>query len=176
MKNTFVDTYIQDNHLSILHFDEERPWWAYYVLEETPQYDKKIIWVKPGEFLSLQYHGTPTHPGHHEKGVALTDMAIVLWKTDVSKCTLDEIYEKYVHELEVIFIPAGWTFETQPGFLHAYINPFDHDVHMTEIRTSQVPEQAADREKNIVRIYDTSLRGGTPDWPQWLRDKVAELR
>lgn len=105
----------------------------------------------------------------------MTDMALVLGKTDVSKCTLDEIYEKYVQELEVIFIPAGGTFETQPGFLHAYINPFDHDVHMTEIRTSQIPEQATDREKNIVRIYDTSMRGGTPDWPKWLQDKIAEL-
>lgn len=37
-------------------------------------------------------------------------------------------------------------------------------------------EQASDREKNIVRVYDTSMRGGTPDWPQWLRDKIAKLR
>lgn len=43
---------------------------------------------------------------------------------------------------------------------------------MTEIRTSQIPEQATDREKNIVRIYDTSMRGGTPNWPEWLLEKI----
>jgi hypothetical protein len=176
MKNSFVEKYLKDNNLTIIQCDEEKPWGAYYVTNETSDFDEKILWLKPGELLSLQYHGSPTHPGHHERGLALTDMALVFGKTDVSKYTLDEIYEKYVQELEVIFIPAGGTFETQPGFLHAYINPFDHDVHMTEVRTSQIPEQAADREKNIVRIYDTSLRGGTPDWPQWLRDKIAELR
>lgn len=176
MKNAFVEKYIQDNHLTVSDFDEQRPWWAYYIFEEKSEYDKKILWVKPREFLSLQYHGSRAHPGHREKWVALTDMALVLWKTDVSGCSLDEIYEKYVQELEVIFIPAGWNFETPPGFLHAYINPFYHDVYLTEIRTSQIPEQAIDREKNIVRVYDTSMRGGTSDWPQWLRDKIAELR
>lgn len=47
---------------------------------------------------------------------------------------------------------------------------------MTEIRTSQIPEQAADREKNITRVFDSSMRGGTPNWPEWLRDKIAKLR
>jgi hypothetical protein len=103
-------------------------------------------------------------------------MAIVIGKTDVSHFSLDEIYEKYVQELEIIFIPAGGKFQTPAGFLHAYINPFEYDVYLTEVRTSQIPEQAVEREKNIVRIYDTSMRGRTPDWPDWLRDKIVQLR
>lgn len=78
MKNKFVQDYIQKHTLPVLQFDEEKPWGAYYVTHETGEFDEKILWVKPGEFLSLQYHGSPSHPGHHEKGVALTDMALVL--------------------------------------------------------------------------------------------------
>lgn len=122
--------------------------------------------------MSLQYHGSHTHPGHHEEGIALTDMVIVLGKTDVSKHTIDEIYEKYVQELEVVFIPDGNEFKIQAGFLHAYVNPFLHDVYLTEVRTSQVSEEASDREKNITRIYDTSMRNGTPNWPEWLVEKI----
>ncbi len=176
MKNKFVQDYLQQHALTVLQFDEEKPWGAYYVTHETEEFDDKILWVKPGEFLSLQYHGNSTHPGHHEKGIALTDMALVVWKTDVSQFTLDEIYEKYVQELEVIFVPQGHEFSTPAGFLHAYINPFDHDVYLTEVRTSQIPEKASDREKNIVRMYDTTMRNGTPDWPEWLRKKISELR
>lgn len=175
MKNSFVEKYIKDNQWQIIQCDEEKPWWAYYVIEETSAYDKKILWIKPWEYLSLQYHGNPDHPGHHEKGVAMTDMAIVLWKTDVSRFSLKEIYESYVQECEVFFIRKGEYFETQPGFLHAYINPFGHDVYLTEIRTSEISEQASDREKNIVRIYDTSMRNGIPNWPEWLREKIAKL-
>lgn len=49
-------------------------------------------------------------------------------------------------------------------------------MYLLETRISQISEQASDREKNITRIYDTTMRGGTPDWPQWLRDKIVELR
>ncbi|TXG77007.1 hypothetical protein E6Q11_03510 [Candidatus Dojkabacteria bacterium] len=81
-----------------------------------------------------------------------------------------------MQELEVIFVPTGHEFSTPAGFLHAYINPFDHDVYLTEVRTSQIPEKESDREKNIVRVYDTTMRNGTPDWPEWLRKKISELR
>ena len=175
MKNAFVQKYITDNDLTVLQCDEEKPWGAYYVLEETPEYDKKILWVKPWEFLSLQYHGNPTHPGHRENGIALTDMAIVLWKTDVSGFSKEEIYANFVEELEVLFIPAGEAFSTPAWVMHAYINPFDHDVYLTEVRTSQVVENASEREKNITRIYDSSMRYGTPDWPLWLREKINSL-
>ncbi len=62
MKNTFVEKYIQENSLQVLQSDEEKPWGAYYVIEETPEYDKKILWLKPHALLSLQYHGAPGHP------------------------------------------------------------------------------------------------------------------
>ena len=176
MKNTFVENYIRDHGLTVLQCDEEKPWWAYYVLEETPEYDKKILWLKPHALLSLQYHGTPSHPGHREEGEWLTDMALVLGKEDMSTLTLDQIYQKIPDDLKVIPLKKWEKFDTPAGFLHAYFNPFDHDIYLLETRISRIPETADDREKNIIRIYDTTMRGGTPDWPEWLRDKIAELR
>ncbi|MBP7806236.1 hypothetical protein KA057_00990 [Candidatus Gracilibacteria bacterium] len=176
MKNAFVEKYIQDNGLTVIQCDEEKPWGAYYVIEETPKYDKKILWLKPHALLSLQYHGTPSHPGHAEEGEGLTEMALVLGKEDMAHLALENIYEKIPTDVEIIKLGKGEKFSTPAGVLHAYINPFDHDVYLLETRISQISEQASNREKNITRIYDTTMREGTPDWPQWLRDKIAELR
>jgi Mannose-6-phosphate isomerase len=175
MKNAFVQKYIQENNLTVLQSDEEKPWGAYYVIKETPEYDKKILWLKPHALLSLQYHGNPTHPGHREEGEWLTDMALVLGKEDMTNKSLDSIYEKISTDVEVIRLRKWERFSTPAGVLHAYINPFDHDVYLLETRISQISEQASDREKNIIRIYDTTMRGGTPDWPEWLREKISKL-
>lgn len=176
MRNSFVEKYIRDNGLTVIQCDEEKPWGAYYVIEETPEYDKKILWLKPHALLSLQYHGSPSHPGHQEEGWWLTEIALVLWKKDMTNIHLDSIYQKIPTDVGVIKLEKWEKFSTPAGVLHAYINPFDHDVYLLETRISQISEQASDREKNITRIYDTTMRGGTPDWPQWLRDKIAELR
>ena len=176
MKNAFVEKYIQENSLKVLQCDEEKPWGAYYVIEETPEYDKKILWLKPHALLSLQYHGNPLHPGHREEGEWLTEMALVLGKEDMTNVTLEDIYEKIPADVKVVRLKKWEKFSTPAWVLHAYINPFDHDLYLLETRISQISELASDREKNIVRIYDTTMRGGTPDWPEWLRDKIAELR
>lgn len=176
MKNTFVEKYIRDNGLTVIQCDEEKPWGAYYVIEETHEYDKKILWLKPHALLSLQYHGNPQRPGHREEGEWLTDMALVLGKEDMTHVPLESIYEKISTDVEVIKLGKWEKFSTPAGVLHAYINPFDHDVYLLETRISQVSEQASDREQNIIRLYDTTMRGGTPDWPEWLREKMAKLR
>jgi hypothetical protein len=103
-------------------------------------------------------------------------MALVLWKEDMTHMTLEDICEKISADLEVMKLRKWEKFSTPAGVLHAYINPFDHDVYLLETRISQVAEQASDREKNIIRIYDTTMRGGTPDWPDWLRQKITALR
>lgn len=175
MKNAFVEKYIRDNSLTVIQCDEEKPWGAYYVIEETPEYDKKILWLKPHALLSLQYHGTPLHPGHREEGEWLTDMAMVLGRVDVSGMNLGKIYEIIPHDLDVILFEKWEKFQTPAWYLHAYVNPFDHDVYLLETRISQISEQASDREKNIIRIYDTTMRGGTPDWPPYLIDKINNI-
>ena len=129
MKNTFVEKYIQDNSLTVIQCDEEKPWGAYYVIEETPEYDKKILWLKPHALLSLQYHGGPSHPGHREEGVWLTNMALVIWKEDMTNVTLEDIYKKISDDVEVIKLEKWEKFSTPAGVLHAYINPYDHDVY-----------------------------------------------
>jgi hypothetical protein len=62
MKNAFAEKYIRENNLTVIQYDEDKPWGAYYVIEETLEYDKKILWLKPHALLSLQYHGNPLHP------------------------------------------------------------------------------------------------------------------
>lgn len=47
-------------------------------------------------------------------------------------------------------------------------------MHLTEVRTSQSPESAEIREANITRIFDTAMRGGTPDWPDFLKEKIRQ--
>ena len=176
MKNVFVEKYIKENNFKVLQCDEGKPWGAYYVIEETSEYDKKILWLKPGALLSLQYHGNYSHPGHREEGEWLTYMALVLGKTDVSKMSSDAIYKIIPNDVEVIALKKWEKFHTPAGYLHAYINPYDHDVYLTETRISQVAEQANDREENITRVFDSTMRGGTPDWPEWLKDKIIALR
>lgn len=176
MKNVFVEKYIQDNGLTVVLCDEDKPWWAYYVLEETSEYDKKILWLKPRSFFSLQYHGNPAHPGHREEGEWLTDMAMVLGKKDVSQMGLEQIYGIIPEDLEVIPLKKWEKFHTPAGYLHAYVNPYDHDVYLLETRISQISEWAADREANIIRVYDTAMRGWTPDWPVWLTEKINQLK
>jgi hypothetical protein len=107
MKNAFVEKYIQDNGLTVIHCDEQRPWGAYYVFEETSRIWQKILWLKPHALLSLQYHGTASHPGHAEEGEWLTEMALVLWKEDMAHLALDEISTKNIPTDVEVIKPAG---------------------------------------------------------------------
>ncbi len=176
MKNPYIKKYIEDHGLTVLQFDEQKPWWAYYILEETPEYDKKILWLKPHALLSLQYHGNPVHLWHREEGEALTDMAIVMGNEDVSQMPIDLIYEEMLNDLRIIPLKKWEKFRTPAGYLHAYVNPYDHDVYLLETRISQIPEQASDRESNITRIYDITMRDNVPNWPEWLQEKILSLK
>lgn len=158
MKNNFIKKYAEDNHLTILQYDEERHWGGYYIFEECHEYDRKILWLKPHACLSLQYHGTPDRPGHHEEGEGLTDMILALGKEDMTHQDTTTVYEKVPSDVQLLKLQKGEKFFTPSGVLHAYINPFDYDIYLLETRISHIPEKSHEREANITRIYDTSMR------------------
>ncbi len=85
-------------------------------------------------------------------------MALILGSENMENIDREDIYKKIPEDIRIIPLSPREKFFTPPGVLHAYINPFDHDVYLTEIRVSQIPEQAIDREKNITRIYDRTMR------------------
>jgi mannose-6-phosphate isomerase-like protein (cupin superfamily) len=172
-KNEFINKYIKDHNLNIISSNEEKPWGGYYVYEETPEYDKKILWVKPGNYLSLQFHGTPTHLGHSEIATALNNFKIVIGTKNVVGLNEEEMQVE-LRNLKVISLSSGESIDIPAGFLHAYVNPFKEDMYLLETRTSQIPETSADRESNIVRIYDQTRRDNLPDWPEEMQAKIMQ--
>lgn len=172
-KNNFINNYIQQHNLNIISYNEEKPWGGYYVYEETPEYDKKILWVKPGNYLSLQFHGTPTHPGHSEIATALSNFKIVLGTKSVVGLSEEEMQQE-LRNLKVIGLKPGESIDIPAGFLHAYVNPFEEDMYILETRTSQIAETSAEREANIVRVYDQTRRDNLPDWPAEMKNKILD--
>ncbi len=135
-----------------------KPWGSYEVFEVGSTYDKKILKVNPGFFLSLQFHGTTQHPGHSEQWVALTDIVVV------KGFELDKLEIKKYQKNDTIKIAAGE--------YHALVNPFSFEIAVEETRTSPIVESAEDREKNITRIYDQTHRYGLPDFPEELKAQI----
>jgi mannose-6-phosphate isomerase-like protein (cupin superfamily) len=172
-KNRFVNEYITKNKLKIISFDEDRPWGGFYVYESGADYDKKILWVKPAQFLSLQYHGTQNHPEHSEEWIPLTKIKIVLGNLNISD--KPEKLSKDLQNLRVLELQENESIKIPQGFLHALVNPFKDDIYLLETRRSPVEESSEDREANITRIYDQTQRDGTPPWPEELVKEIKSL-
>jgi len=172
-KNNFINSYIKEHNLNIIGFDDNKPWGGYYIYESNDKQDKKILWIKPGNFLSLQFHGSKEHPGHSEEFTALTEMAVVMGNSDVAMNP--EQLDEELKNLNIIKLKAQETMFTQSGVLHAYINPFDHDEFLLETRTSTIAENEKQREANITRIYDQTLRTGTVQWAIDLVERIKAL-
>lgn len=169
-KNQFINNYIKEHNLNIIGFDEDKPWGGYYIYESNSKQDKKILWIKPENFLSLQYHGSKEHPGHSEEFTALTEMKVVMGNKDVAMNP--GLLDEDLKNLNIISLKAGETKVTPAGFLHAYVNPYEHDIFLLETRISTIEEDENIREVNIVRIYDQTLRPGTTQWPEDLIQRI----
>lgn len=167
----FVEKYLKENNLSLIDSNEDKPWGGYYIFEAGSNYDKKILRVKPEQYLSLQFHGTQDHPGHAETWIALTDFVIVLGSRSAVGLS-DEEYQNELNSLKIIRVKQGDKIEIGSGFMHALVNPFDHDIYVQETRTSQFDESSDEREQNIVRIYDQTGRDGLPDWPNKIKNEI----
>src|ERR1700679_3583575 len=83
--NLAIKDYLNKHNLSVIKADPQRPWGGWYIIDidniENPlysMYDKKVLRVIPGTLLSLQYHGSLSHPGHHEIWEALTKIRAII--------------------------------------------------------------------------------------------------
>lgn len=173
ISNTFVKGYAERNRLTITSFDETKPWGGYYIYEIGPNYDKKIIWVKAGQYLSLQYHGSRLQPGHEEEWKALTNIKVVLGNINIAE-NPDKLDED-LGSLRILEILKDDSVHIPQGFLHALVNPYQDDIYLLETRTSTFDEAPEAREKNITRIYDQTQRDGLPKWPLYLIEQINEL-
>ena len=167
-KNAFVRDYVARKKLTITGIKEDKEWGGYYNLfEDGHNYDIKILWVKPKGVLSLQYHGSPEHPGHHEIWTPISNARIILGETVDSLEIIDR------HPGGIILIPAG--------HIHSLANPFaDDSVYVVEVRISSKNENRKKREANITRIYDEYERededrqNDTPKYPDNLLKSIME--
>jgi mannose-6-phosphate isomerase-like protein (cupin superfamily) len=172
--NEFITNYVRQNNLTIIECDENRPWGGYYIYETGPNYDKKIFFIKPGQYLSLQFHGTPEQPGHNEEWTAITEIKVVLGNKSVVGISNEEFQEE-LQNLNILKIAPGEKVRIPAGYLHALVNPYEHNIHFAETRMSQQDEPSGERESNITRVYDQSGRDGCPKWPEDLTHKIRQI-
>ena len=172
--NPTIREYFAKHNLNLLLKDEERPWGGWYVYETGDNYDKKVMWVKPRNLLSLQYHGTTEHPSHAEQWTAITTMCVALGNKPVVGLSAAELAVELAN-VRVITIQPGDKIDIPAGYLHALCNPYDTDLYMLETRTSPSREDSNSRENNIVRIYDQAQRGGVPQFPPELYNRIFNL-
>jgi hypothetical protein len=159
--NTFVRDYTSSKKLTVESFDEKREWGGYYILALGPNYDVKILWVRPRQLLSLQSHGDAVSPGHHEVWTALTNIRVIRGQT--------------VDALTIIDRTPGGIVTIAGGFMHSLANPFKEDhVYVYEVRVSSAMETSKEREDRIKRIYDKYERGATPPYPEKLLHDIME--
>ena len=169
-KNAEVTNYLKKKNLSVIECDQNRPWGGWYLIDANPQFDKKILRVVPQTILSLQFHGTPTHPGHLEKWEACTQIRAIVGCQSVVGQSEDILKTLLVVDVE----PQG-TLIIGSGFVHALANPFSDDIYVVETRESMINETAKERENNIVRIYDQTNRNGTPSFPEDLLNRIMDV-
>lgn len=174
IQDEFVRNFLTENKVEIIDANENKPWGAYYVFEQGSDFDRKILKVKPGKYLSLQYHGTTEHVGHSEKWLALTDFAIVIGSKSAVGLFQEEIAQE-LQNLRVLKIQKGDSIDVPSGFMHALVNPFQQDIYVQEMRVSPKDESSSEREENIVRIYDQTQRDNLPNWPEDLNKKIQAL-
>jgi len=177
-KNEIVNDYLHNNNLRIIKSDPNRPWGGWYIIDinniENPQdsmHDKKILHVIPGTLLSLQYHGSPSHPGHKETWETCTKTRAVISKYSVVNLSQSD-FDKCLNDLLIVDLEPGAKIFIGSGFLHALANPYTDDLFVIETRESQTPESPENRESNISRIYDQTNRGGIPSYPVELSQKI----
>jgi mannose-6-phosphate isomerase len=114
----------------------EKPWGYELIWAETPQYVGKMLFVKAGESLSLQFHRVKDESWLVQQGRA--------------KLELGSAGDAILNE-EVI--AAGATFHFRPGTVHR-ITALE-DTTIVEVSTAQLDD--------VVRLEDRYGREGTSE-------------
>lgn len=111
----------------------EKPWGWELVWAETEAYVGKVLFVRAGHALSLQYHEVKDEAWLVQEGRATLELG------DVEG------------ELEVLEIAAGDTFRYRPGTVH----------RVTAIEDLTVVEVSTPHLDDVVRLEDQYGREGT---------------
>ena len=112
----------------------EKPWGSELIWAETDDYAGKILFVKAGESLSLQYHEVKDESWYVLEGRA---------RLELGKVGQDA--------LEVLEIGPGQAFRFRPGTVHRVTGM--EDTRIVEVSTAHLAD--------VVRLADSYGREGT---------------
>jgi mannose-6-phosphate isomerase len=111
----------------------EKPWGWELIWAEAEQYVGKLLFVRAGESLSLQYHQHKDESWLVQEGAARLELGEV------------------DGELEALEIGAGDTFRFRPGTVH----------RVTAVEDTLVVEVSTPHLEDVVRLEDKYGREGT---------------
>lgn len=111
----------------------DKPWGHEEVFAETPHYVGKILFIRQGEALSLQYHEVK------EETLRVLDGKLEL------------VVGPDVESLETHLLESGAVFHVSPGTLHRMIGV--SDCRLIEVSTNHLDD--------VVRLEDRYGRRGT---------------
>ena len=111
----------------------DKPWGHEEIFAETPDYVGKILFIKAGEALSLQYHRAK------EETLRVLDG------------TLDVVAGRDVNQLETYHLKSGAVFHVAPGTIHRMVAITD--CRLLEVSTSHLDD--------VVRLEDRYGRQGS---------------
>jgi mannose-6-phosphate isomerase len=111
----------------------DKPWGHEEVFAETPHYVGKILFIRQGEALSLQYHEVK------EETLRVLDGKLEL------------VVGPDVDSLETHLLESGAVFHVSPGTLHRMIGV--SDCRLLEVSTNHLDD--------VVRLEDRYGRRGT---------------
>ena len=113
----------------------EKPWGWELVFAETEAYVGKLLFVRAGEALSLQYHAVKDESWLVREGRAILELGAV------------------GEELEPVEIEPGDAFRFRPGTVH----------RVTALEDTLVLEVSTPEHDDVVRLEDRYGRAGTTD-------------
>jgi quercetin dioxygenase-like cupin family protein len=111
-----------------------KPWGHELIWAETPLYVGKVLHIKAGQALSVQYHEQKDETIHLLRGEMIYRVA-----------------ERAGEELREIPLRAGESFRNQPGFVH----------QMEAVTDCDVLEASTPHLDDVVRLTDRYGRAGT---------------
>jgi mannose-6-phosphate isomerase-like protein (cupin superfamily) len=114
----------------------DKPWGSELIWAETDDYAGKILFVRAGESLSLQYHEVKDESWYVLEGRA---------RLELGEVGLDA--------LEVLEIVPGQAFRFRPGTVHRVTGI--EDTRIVEVSTAQLAD--------VVRLADSYGREGTSE-------------
>ena len=112
----------------------DKPWGSELIWAETDEYAGKILFVKAGESLSLQYHEVKDESWYVLEGRA--------------RLELGTVGEEKLDTLEIV---PGQAFRFRPGTVH----------RVTAIEDTRIVEVSTAHLADVVRLADNYGREGT---------------